>query len=444
MTDYRTLADVVATDIASGKLTPGTRLPPQREFAYRHGIAVSTATRVYAELVHRGLVAGEVGRGTYVRAPAIPVGTALAEARGSAVDLELNFPILPQQAAEMIDGLTTLIRAGMLDDALRPISAAATPAARQTAATFLSRGHWRPDSEAMLFTANGRQAIAACLSALAGAGDRIGVEALTYPAVVGIASQLGLSVVPLPLDDEGVRPDALREAHRAGPLKLVYLQPTLHNPLGCTMSRARRTEIAGVLEETGLTVIEDAVYSFLADEEPLAAFAPDHAILVDSLSKRLSPGLTLGFVVPPLRLRDTVARGIRSGAWSAAAFPLSAALQLVADGSLDRISRAKRADAAARQQVAHAALAGLDVRADRRAYHLWLKLPEGWRSESFAAAAAREGIAITPASAFAATSGYAPSAVRIALGPPTRDELSRALETLRRLAQGELGEPRVE
>ncbi|TIT26968.1 MAG: GntR family transcriptional regulator, partial [Mesorhizobium sp.] len=64
--EYLKLADDVALEIAEGRLRPGERLPPQRSFAYQRGIAASTATRVYAELLRRGLVVGEVGRGTYV------------------------------------------------------------------------------------------------------------------------------------------------------------------------------------------------------------------------------------------------------------------------------------------------------------------------------------------------------------------------------------------
>ncbi|WP_461600005.1 GntR family transcriptional regulator, partial [Achromobacter marplatensis] len=68
MPDFRAIADAVAAEIASGKLPAGSRLPPQRTFADDRGIAASTASRVYAELTRRGLVAGEVGRGTFVRA----------------------------------------------------------------------------------------------------------------------------------------------------------------------------------------------------------------------------------------------------------------------------------------------------------------------------------------------------------------------------------------
>ncbi|WP_037667373.1 GntR family transcriptional regulator, partial [Streptomyces afghaniensis] len=100
MGDYRRIADRIADDIASGRLKPGQRLPPQRAFARRRGIASSTAGRVYGELVRRGLVVGEVGRGTFVRAaPDGPAGRALAEpGPGDAlVNLELNYPSAPGQ-----------------------------------------------------------------------------------------------------------------------------------------------------------------------------------------------------------------------------------------------------------------------------------------------------------------------------------------------------------
>ena len=64
--EYAKLADAVAAEIASGVLKPGDRLPPQRTFAYERKIATSTASRVYTELLRRGLVVGEVGRGTFI------------------------------------------------------------------------------------------------------------------------------------------------------------------------------------------------------------------------------------------------------------------------------------------------------------------------------------------------------------------------------------------
>src|SRR5688500_15793506 len=98
MEDYKRIADRVAADIAAGRLAAGQRLAPQREFAREQGIADSTAARVYGELVRRGLVVGEVGRGTFVRA-ARAIEPELAEPGGAAIDLALNVPVLADQPA---------------------------------------------------------------------------------------------------------------------------------------------------------------------------------------------------------------------------------------------------------------------------------------------------------------------------------------------------------
>ncbi|OWJ65422.1 GntR family transcriptional regulator [Inquilinus limosus] len=437
MDDFRAIADAVAGEIASGQLRPGDRLPPQRDFAYRRGIAASTAARVYAELTRRGLVSGEVGRGTFVRAAATVPASVLAEPWQAPINLESSFPILPGQPAALAQGLQALMRPDALGLALRAVPAAGTQAARAVASSFLAQAGWAPEPARVLFTGNGRQAIAAALSALAPVGGRVGVEALTYPVIKGIAIRLGIALVPIAMDAEGLRPDALEAAHHAAPLRGVYLQPVLHNPLGLSMPSGRRADLAATLQRLDLVAIEDRVFSFLADEAPLAALVPDHAVVVDSLSKRLAPGLTLGFAVPPRALVERMVGVIRSGPWSPGGLALEAASRWMADGTVAALVAEKREDARTRQAIARAALDGLETRGDPRAYHLWLDLPEGWRAEAFAAAAARKGIALTPGPAYAVGPGHAPAGVRLALASPAPDVLREAVETLARLARSE-------
>lgn len=436
--DFTAVADRIAADIAAGRLQAGERLLPQRAFAYQHGIAVSTASRVYGELTRRGLVAGEVGRGTFVRGAPAPLRLPLVEPATAPVDLELIFPVLPEHAAVLAAALSELTRSPGFAEALRPIGAAATPAARATAASFLARPGWAPRPDGVLFAGNGRQAIAAAFAALARPGERIGVESLTYPVAKGIAARLGITLVPLPLDDRGLLPDALWAAHRAQALSAVYLQPALHSPTGATMDEERRAEIATVLHRSGLVAIEDGIYSFLVDDPPLAALAPDRVVFVDSLSKRIAPGLTLGLIAAPEPLVGSIAAALRSGAWSAAGLPVAAGTHWMSAGNARRIVEAKRADARARQALARDVLAGLELKGDPRAYHLWLSLPEPWRAEAFTAAALRRGIAVTPGSAFAVTPGHAPGGVRLALASPGQPVLVGALRTLRDLASGAL------
>lgn len=437
MDDYRVLADELAADIAAGRLRPGDRLPTQRRFARQRRIATSTAARVYRELARRGLVVGEVGRGTFVRAGQPSADPALAEPLSAPVDLDLNFPVVAQQPALLAARLGRLLRPDMFAGTLRPVGPHGTPDARRAAATLLSRAGWAPDPDHVRFAGNGRQAIAAAIAALVPVGQRLAVESHTYPVVKAIANRLGVQLVPIPMDDDGLRPDALVEAHQAAPLRAVYLQPALHNPLGTTMPDRRRAELAETLRRLDLYAIEDTVYAFLCDDlPPLAALAPDRVVLVDSLSKRVAPGLTLGLAAVPPRLADRVSSALKAGGWAATGFALAAAQQWMADGTLAAIQEAKRKDAAARQAMVRERLAGFAVRADPRAYHCWWELPEPWRAETFVAAAARRGIAVTPAAAFAVVPGHAPNAVRLALSAPSTDTLSSALTVLATLARG--------
>lgn len=434
--DFREVADEVAAEMAAGRLRPGDRLPPQRDFAYARGIAVSTASRVYAELTRRGLVIGEVGRGTYVRSDLGGPRAIPAEPPASAIDLQRTLTYLPEQEVLLADTLAKLARGRAVEAALHQYGPTGTSQAQGVAARFLAVGDYAPDPADIRFAGNGRQAIAAALAALAAPGERIGCEPLTYPIVKGIAARLGIVLVPLAMDEEGVCPDSILQAHRTTPLRGLYLQPSLQNPLGTTMGPGRRSDIAAILAHTGLMAIEDAVYGFLADAPPLATLAPAHTILVDSLSKRVAPGLTIGLLVAPpgTGMGDRLGVSLRQGGWSATSFPLAAGVQWMSDGAAERLAAIKRRDAQERQTLARAALAGLDVVGDARAYHLWLRLPDFWRAEAYATAALRRGIALIPASAFAVAPGHAQNAVRIALASPSFANLTGALERLRDLA----------
>ncbi|MFI8188575.1 PLP-dependent aminotransferase family protein [Streptomyces sp. NPDC085946] len=459
MDDYRRIADRIADDIAAGRLRPGQRLPPQRAFARRRGIAASTAGRVYGELVRRGLVVGEVGRGTFVRAaPPAPAGRALAEpgAADPPVNLELNYPSAPGQSELLAPALAPLLRPDVLAEAMRPAAATGTAPAREAAAALLSCAPggppvpaatlapadtpapgWHPAPDRVLFTGNARQAVAAALASLVRPGGRVGVEPLTYPPVKGIAARLGITLVPLAADAQGLCPRSVAAAHRSAPLSALYVQPVLHNPTSVTTGAARLRELAGTVTGLGIPVVEDRIWSFLADPAPgpLAAHAPGLTHVVDGLSKRVAPGLTVGFlVVPPDRV-DAVAEAVRSGGWSAGRFALEAAVRWTADGTVARLVAAKRADAARRRRILAEELAGFAVRSAPRSCFAWWELPAPWRADTFTAAAAAHGIAVTPGPAFAVDPGRTPDAVRLGLASVPEPDLRRALRTLAGVAR---------
>lgn len=433
MKPFVQIADRIAERIATGELPLGTRLPPQRAFAFEQGIAVSTAARVYDELRRRGLVTGEVGRGTFVANRFAPLDPALQEPTGTGIDLEIVFRLGPDARQHVARSTTRFFKRGLEERAVSPPSVRPDPPAAEAFAAMTSVCGFRAKPECIFITGNGKQAIAAAFAALAPRGGRIGVEALTYPFVISAARMLGIELVALQMDEEGVVPDALALEAQAG-LSAVYLQPTLQSPLVLTMSDARRADIARVLEAHNLTSIEDRVYGFLKPTCPLASFAPDHVIQIDSISKRLMPGLSLGIIVVPPRFHEKIARSLRSGGWMAPTLSVVLAQHWIEDGVVSSVEASKRKDANEMFGIASSAFEGLDYASSPEALHGWLSLPEGWRAEGFTSACADLGIAVAPGSAFAVGKSVAPSGVRIAYSAPDMKTWEFALNEVVRLA----------
>src|ERR1700754_2685468 len=120
ITRYTEIVDDLSQAIRDGRLSPGTRLPTHRDLASRHGIALATATRVYAHLARAGLVVGEPGRGTYVRDQGgyggldgrrIPPASRVA-------DLSFNQPLADDQAEQLREALRQMAATGDLHSGL--------------------------------------------------------------------------------------------------------------------------------------------------------------------------------------------------------------------------------------------------------------------------------------------------------------------------------------
>jgi len=432
--DFRKIADDLARDIGDGIIKPGDRLLPQRDFAHQHGIAASTAGRVYGELRRRGLITGEVGRGSFVRSSQRLAGGALIDLAENSINLELVFPPLGEHAAAIGAMIGDMMLSSDWTDALGPVGAIPSEIMQRSVADFLSDGGWQPAPGSICLAGNGKQAIAASMSAVAERGSRVGVEALTYPVIRGIASGLGIELVPLAMDGQGLSLEALEASLARDRLTALYLQPSLHNPTGATMPPSRRAALGRLLERHDLPVIEDGIYRFLVDEAPLASFAPDHVIFIDSLSKRVAPGLSLGIIAAPPRFAPQVTDAIRHGVWMPTGLQAGIARRLLESDLPRKIVAERRHDAARRQAIARKALSRLAVKGDPRAYHLWLDLPRHWRGEAFAAHLLRRGIGVTAGGQFAAQPGHAPNGVRMALASPPLDDLERALAIVARIA----------
>jgi DNA-binding transcriptional MocR family regulator len=439
---YRVIADAIAEDLASGRLQPGVRLPTHRDLADKLGVTVGTVSRAYAEAARRGVLSGEVGRGTFVR----PLEPQAADEDAGLVELGVNFPAPPLgdplqlSLQESLSRLSSRVNLGVL---MAYPPAGGYTAHREAGALWMRRGGLAADARRVLVCSGSQHAVAIVLSTLLRPGDVLATEELTYPGLKSIASLLHLRLLGLPLDDAGLRADAFEAACRTGSVRALCCVPTLQNPTASLMPEERRAEIARIARAHGVAIVEDDVHALLPAERPLpiAAHAPELSYYITSTSKTLAPGLRVGYLLAPEDKLDRLTNAVRATVWSSAPLMAEIASLWIRDRRADQILEARRQEAAARQQLARALLAGADFRAHPFAYHLWLRLPEPWRGEAFAAEARRRGVSVTPAEAFVVGRASAPHAVRLGLGAPrSQGELREGLRILAEMLAGPIGE----
>ncbi|MFK3740771.1 PLP-dependent aminotransferase family protein [Massilia sp. TN1-12] len=421
------IADALQAAVEDGSLKPGDRLPTQRQLAAQLGIDLTTVTRAYDDARRRNLLEGRGARGTYVAAPKAELTSVL--------DLSMNTPP-PPDGVDFDD----LLRQGLSQVLMRADNellmtyhlGGGSDADRMAGARWLAPMFGRLDAGQVIVCPGAQAAIAALVLALTAPGDTILAEPMTYPGLRAAGTQFGRRIVAVEGDRHGMLPERLEQACREHKAALAYLNPTLQNPTATTMPERRRKELAGVAKRCKLRIVEDDPYWLLADAPPppIATFAPEQVVYVSTLSKCLTPGLRIAFVL----LRDPHERerflaALRSFALMATPLTAALATQWILDGSAARLMEGVCKEARLRHRMARDVLAGRYGGAGD-GLHVWLALPAYWNSSQLALAADSEGIAVTPAEAFA-TGGEAVNAIRISLGSiKDRGRLQAGLQRL--------------
>lgn len=393
---HQALMAALREEIRSGRLNPGDRLPAQRDLSQAIGVAVGTIARVYRDAGAEGLIRSTVGRGSYVarRADAF-IAAAGAGPLAGPVDLRIN------RGLNMLDpplgpALRALADAGC-QDLLTDREQGGERAHREAAAVWLRRCGVERSAEQILLTAGAQNALLLSLSACTRPGQAVLTEELTYPGLREAADMLGLDLIPVAMDGEGLEPDALERAlyaHRHA--AVLYTCPTIQNPTTTTQPEDRRRRIAALAARHGLWIVEDDIHRLYADDPPpsYAVLLPERTFFIATLSKVVCSGLRLGFLAPPEACLRLVLRRILATLWAVSPLPAEIAARWISDGTAAATLRAKRAEARARQAIAAEALGSHAHPAGGASLCSWIELGPEWTSDGFVAAALAGGVAL--------------------------------------------------
>ncbi|APW89491.1 TPA: PLP-dependent aminotransferase family protein [Klebsiella variicola] len=431
---YKAVVDRYAQAIRSGQLPAGSRLPTHRTLAAGERLSLATATRVYRELEEMGLVSGETGRGTFVRDLSLPPGHGVDQqvVAADVVDLNFNYPSLPEQGDALREALRQLAMAGDIDSHLRYQPHAGRLAEREIIARHLTCQHFAPDAENVLIVNGAQHGLAVTVMGLLRPGDVVAVDALTYSGFKVLAALYHLELAAIPCRPEGPDLQALHTLCQQRRVRAVYTMPTLHNPLGWVLNTGQRQALADLARQHDLLIIEDAAYARLVSRPPppVISYAPERTVYVTGFSKNIATGLRVGVVISPPRYRPEIERAIRATTWNTPTLISSLICAWIEDGTVARFEMQKRQDARQRQQVAREVLCGLPVVSHPDSYFVWLPLGEESRADRLANALMERRISVSTAEPFC-VSATIPQALRIALGSVPFDSLRPALLSVR-------------
>ncbi|MGV7215407.1 aminotransferase-like domain-containing protein [Bradyrhizobium sp. UFLA05-112] len=304
-----------------------------------------------------------------------------------------------------------------------------------------------PDPERIIVT-NGTQSALNLLFGMVEPGATLFTESVTYAVLRQLTTRAGLKLVGLPVDQEGLIPEALEDGCRGrSGQRVLFCNPTVHNPTTAVMGRARRVRLAETCRRLGITIIEDDVLGFLHPDAPppIAALAPDITWYCMSVSKCFAMGLRFAYLLAPTatRARELVSPVQRLSWWFPNALSALTINHWIRADLAQQIIDAIRADIRERHAIASEILTSAEYVTKPGSLHIWMPLPDCIEQHTLVDAAKTCGILIRPAEVFAVSDSRVPNAVRVSLtAPPSSNDLVVGLSVLDKLLEREVRKTR--
>jgi DNA-binding transcriptional MocR family regulator len=433
---YLAIADAIGSDIDGGALAKGDRLPPQRDLAWKLGVTLGTVTRAYKEAELRGLLSGEVGRGSYIRGGnAVASITPIAKETDGMVDLTHAIPPAVVTTQEFDAALHAVMRDPRKLDLLDYAPPDGFALHKVMAAHWLKRSGIEAQQRDIFITAGAHLGLITVLEAISEPGETVMAEAINYALLRNTFKNAHVEPISLEMDVEGLTPSAFEHAARNSKSRILYLVPTLQNPTTGTMSMRRREDIVAIARKYKVTIIEDDIFRLLDARVQAPTFysiAPELTYHITSLSKTLAPGLRIGFVVTPQGQERSMRAHVRTMASRTVGITGEIARYWIETDLADTILNRTRRELGSLRAAFIEVFKGCNFRCEPGAPYAWLELPEHWNVSRFAATLSAANIKVTPGSAFLLVPHLTPRHIRICFGTSIENfKVRKAFEKIR-------------
>lgn len=407
---YLRLADGLENAIETGELPNGAKLPPLRNLAFDIKVTVGTVSRAYALLRERGLVSGEVGRGTYVRA-------AQDSPSESGQTLKRYLGVHPRPQPKLISmNSTAAPELGQAKTIAHLFAQLATedPISvsdymrhipddwRAAGQLWMQKDDWSPPIDSVLPTLGAHAALMAVLNTVSNTGDRIAFEELTYPATVRAATLMGRRAIKVLSTDQGIDPHDFEHVCAQQHPKIAVIVSTMNNPTLTTIPLENRIRIVESARRHNVLLLDDDTYGVLENNAPppLARLAPERTFHVTSASKSVAAGLRTGFVACPPGYVTRVMNAHRLITGGAPRALMEITSRLILSGEANNIRHRVGIENTKRIEKARISFDGFEFQSKLNCPFIWLRLPEPWVPSTFCKAALAQNVMVEEADEF--------------------------------------------
>ena len=309
-------------------------------------------------------------------------------------------------------------------------------------------------AEDILVTSGSLQAIDLVNGVFLARGDTVIIEQECYQGSINRLTRLGVNIIGIPLDRDGMRMDALSNVlddlkHRGIRAKYIYTIPTVQNPTGTIMPEARRAELLKLSDAHGVPVFEDDCYADLIwdGQRPPAIYAMSRnggVVHIGSFSKSIAPALRVGYIVAGW---DVLSRALaiktdarlRRARADGAGRILRAAFRLPCERSLTRGLRVKLDTLM--ESLAEQFGTSAEFEEPKGGIFLWVKLPDNVDTLKLYQPALKAGVAINPGPEWSVDKAHSKSWMRLCFASPTLDEIREGVAALAEVCRNEFGVP---
>jgi len=417
---YLALATQLETSIQSGALLPGTKLPPQRELADYLDINLSTVTRALKLCTQKGLIVSSTGNGTYVSSDVVYSGNLLCNTLEDK-SIEMG-AILPSKEPNkyVVSAMESVIKEPNVLSLLQYNSNQYNTRQRMMGAKWLAKTGIHADYQHLLLAGGGQNALMAILSGLFHSGDKLGCNVFTYPGLKSAAKLLGIVLIPI-MDYSR---EALESLHKQHHLKGLYLVADYNNPTTEIMPLDTRQVVADFARRNHLYILEDAINALLSQHPltPFYQYAPEQTIYFSSLSKTISPGLRLSYMIAPETVEEVLFLSLYNMNISVSPLLAQTAAMLIQSDDADKILDERKALTEKRNLLVNAYLNHYELLGDNFCPFRWIKLPMGYSSHSFELLANAANVRVFSADRFLVGTTLPYDAIRISVVSEDTDE----------------------